>query len=211
MCVFYILWICCVTTLTLGLRPRQGLARLQAKREAWESYFMLPGVQKSVREWTLTLPSELPIWELESRWTPKFLEGDFRGQNPWDWRVLYIIGKLLNCRCLKWAHMTHLDIWNTSYGQKKGWESNWQFDPWPLKVRNRLDFLVYKWRATYRWKVVDKGYNFELNFIAIGGLHTMLWGPKVTWILTLGIPREWESRDKMPFGCGPCGEAHSIL
>jgi len=33
--------------------------------------------------------------------------------------VLYIIGKLLKHRCLKWARIAHLDIWNTSYGQKK--------------------------------------------------------------------------------------------
>jgi hypothetical protein len=51
-----------------------------------------------------------------------------QGSNPSPWEVLYIIGKLLKLRCLKWAHMTHLDIWNTSYGQKKGLESNWQFD-----------------------------------------------------------------------------------
>ncbi len=31
-----------------------------------ESHFMLLGVQKSVREWTLTFPSEFPLWELES-------------------------------------------------------------------------------------------------------------------------------------------------
>jgi hypothetical protein len=33
--------------------------------------------------------------------------------------VLYIIEKLLERRCLKWAHISHLDIWNTSYGKKK--------------------------------------------------------------------------------------------
>jgi hypothetical protein len=36
---------------------------------------------------------------------------------------LYIIGKLLKCRCLKWARIIHLDICNKSYGKKKGWES----------------------------------------------------------------------------------------
>jgi hypothetical protein len=56
----------CVATLTLGSRPRQGLARVRAKKEARESHFMLPKVQKNVREWTLTLPRELPLWELES-------------------------------------------------------------------------------------------------------------------------------------------------
>ncbi len=39
-----------VITLTLGSRLRQRLAKVRAKREARESHFMLPGVQKSVRE-----------------------------------------------------------------------------------------------------------------------------------------------------------------
>ncbi len=55
-----------VATLTLGSRPIQGLAKVRAKYEAQESHFMLPGVQESVREWTLTLLSELSLWELES-------------------------------------------------------------------------------------------------------------------------------------------------
>jgi len=39
-----------VATLTLGSRPRQGLAKVWAKSEAQESHFMLLGVQESVRE-----------------------------------------------------------------------------------------------------------------------------------------------------------------
>jgi hypothetical protein len=38
--------------------------------------------------------------------------------------VFYIIENLLERRCLKWARIAYLDIWNTSYGQKKGRESN---------------------------------------------------------------------------------------
>ncbi len=177
----------CVTTLALGLWPRQGLTRLQAKTKARESHLMLPKVQKNVKEWTLTLPSELPFWELEFRWTPKFSKGNCRGQNPLDWKVLYIIEKLLKCRCLKLACMTHLDIWNTNYGQKKGWESNWQFDSWSLKVNNWPKFLACRWRETYRWKDLDKGYKFASNLISIGGLHAKLWGPKVIGVSTLGI------------------------
>ncbi len=97
-----------VTPLALGSWPRLGLAKVRAKSQAWESHFMFPGVWESVREWTPTLPSELPFWELESQWTPKFSEGGSRGQNSLDWRFLYIIGKLSKRRCLKWAHMTHL-------------------------------------------------------------------------------------------------------
>jgi hypothetical protein len=76
---------------------------------------------------------------------------------------------------------------NTSYGQKKGREWNWQFDSRPLKVRLWPDFLMCKWHATYRWKAFDKGYKFASNCITIKGLHTKLWGPKVVEVLTLGI------------------------
>jgi hypothetical protein len=60
-----------------------------------------------------------------------------------------------------------------------------KFDSQPLKVRNRPDFLVCRWWATYRWKNLDKGYNVTLDLISIGGLHTKLWAPKVVGVSTL--------------------------
>jgi len=81
---------------------------------------MLPGVLESVRECTLTLLSQLPLWELESQWTPESSESNYKGQNPLNYKVPYIIEKFLELKCLKWACMTHLDTSNTSYGQKKG-------------------------------------------------------------------------------------------
>jgi hypothetical protein len=66
---------------------------------------------------------------------PKTSNSDFRGQKSMACSVLYIIGKLLERRCLKWARIAHLDIWNTSYGQKKGQESNCQFNSRPEKSR----------------------------------------------------------------------------
>jgi hypothetical protein len=83
----------------------------------------------------------------------------------------------------------HLDIWNTSYGQKKGWESNWQFDSRPLKVGNRPDFRACRCHATYHWKALDEGYNFALDLISIRGLHAKLCGPKVARVPTLVISR----------------------
>ncbi len=124
-------------------------------------------------EWTLTPPRQLPVGELKSRWIPNFLGSNCRGENPLDWKKIYIIGKLLKHRCLNWARMIHLDIWNISYGQKK--------------VKNRPGFLSCRWRATYRWKDLDEGYNFVLNLISIKGLHTKLWPSKITRVLTLGI------------------------
>jgi hypothetical protein len=106
------------------------------------------------------------------------------GQNPLDWKVSYIIEKLLERRCLKGAHMTHLDTSNTSYGQKKRWESNWLPT---IKSQKSPDFFAWRWRATYRWKDFDKDYNFSLDLISIRGLHEKLWAPKVTEVLVVGI------------------------
>jgi len=58
--------------------------------------------------------------------------------------------------------------------QKKGRESNCQFDSRPLKVKNRHDFLVCTWCATYRWKTLNQGYNFSSDLASIKGLHTKL-------------------------------------
>jgi hypothetical protein len=127
----------------------------------------------------------LESWNL--KWTPESLENNCKGQNLIDWGVPCIIENLLERRCLKWACMTHLTIWNTSYGQKKGRESNWQFDSRPLKVGNLLNFVVFRWRETYRWKDLDKRYNFSLDFIAIKGLHAKLWAPKVMGVRVMGI------------------------
>jgi hypothetical protein len=82
--------------------------------------------------------------------------------------------------------MTHLNIWNTSYGQKKGRESR-QFDSQPLKVRNWPDSLMYMWHTIYLWKALDEEYNFALDLISIGGPHAKLWGLKVVGVSTLAI------------------------
>jgi len=94
-------------------------------------------------------------------------------------RLFYIIKNLFERRCLKWACITHLDIWNTSYGQKKDQESNCQFDSRPQKVRNRPGLLGFRGCATYRWKALNESYNFALDRIAIQGLLAKLWGFKV--------------------------------
>jgi len=126
---------------------------------------------------------------LESRWTPECSESDCKGQISMVGGVFHIIENLLRHRCLKWACMTHLDIWNTSYGQRKGRESNWQFDSRPLKVKNRPNFLTCRRCVTYCWKALDESYNFVSDLISSKGLHTKLWGPKVAGVPTLAISR----------------------
>jgi hypothetical protein len=144
-----------------------------------------------MREWTLTLPKQLPLWEMESRWSPKTSEIDLRGQISMACGALYINGKLLKLRCLKWARIAHLDIWNASYDQKKVRESNSResasFDSRPLKVGNRPEILGCRRRATYRWKALDESYNFASDRTSIRGLLAKLWGFKVPRVPQGGI------------------------
>jgi len=51
------------------------------------------------------IPSEFQLWELKSRWIPKFLEDNFKDQNSLDWRVHYTIEKFLK-------HMSKIGLHN---------------------------------------------------------------------------------------------------
>jgi len=106
---------------------------------------------------------------LESSRTPENSELHCKGQNTLHRGVLYINGKVLKCRCLKWPRMSHLDICNPSYGQKKGRESNWQFDFRPLKVKNRPLPNVCRRSAIGYWEALEESYNFGLELTLIGG------------------------------------------
>jgi hypothetical protein len=79
-----------------------------------------------------------------------------------------------------------LVIWTSAaqvMGKRKGWESNWQFDSWPLKVGNRPAPNVRLGSVTWRWKAFEKGYKFGSDLVSIGGRGEKLWCPKV-----LGVP-----------------------
>jgi hypothetical protein len=110
----------------------------------------------------------------ESSRTPENSKSDYRGQNTLPWGVLYIVGKFLKSRCRKWLCMNHSDICSTSYGKKKGRESNWQFDSWSLKVGNWPDPDVCRWSATHCRKVLKESYKFALDLNPIRGLSKEL-------------------------------------
>jgi hypothetical protein len=99
--------------------------------------------------WSPTLGK---VGDLESFGTPECLELDSKDQNTSHWGVLSVIGKVLKRRYRKRPRIGHLDICSLNHGQKKGRESNWQFDSRPLKVGNRpLPDIRFE-RATWRWK-----------------------------------------------------------
>jgi hypothetical protein len=93
--------------------------------------------------------------------------------------------------------MSHLDICSTSYGQKKGGESNWQFDSLPLRIGNWPNFGACRWSAIHRWKALEESYNFGLNLVPIQVRGDKLWTPRVPGVQTgivsglhLGSPRK---------------------
>jgi hypothetical protein len=73
--------LCC--NLSFRLTTKAMAYKGASQKWTWESHLMFLGVQESVREWTLALPSELPFWELESQWIPKFSKGDCKFKTHW--------------------------------------------------------------------------------------------------------------------------------
>jgi hypothetical protein len=95
-------------------------------------------------------PNTWKSWELESSKTPERSELDSKGKNTCHWGVLGVIGKVLKRRYRKCPRIGNSDICSPSYGQKKGRESNWQFDSRPLKVGNQRLPDVRFGSATWR-------------------------------------------------------------
>ncbi|CAK9235917.1 unnamed protein product [Sphagnum jensenii] len=105
----------------LGSVPRQHMAQCRTLLWVkWEDETPTPKVR-----------------DLQSAGTPKCLELNRKAQNTSMRGVFGVIGKVLKRRYRKWPRIGHLDICSPSYGQKKGQESNCQFDSRPLKVGNR--------------------------------------------------------------------------
>ncbi len=199
-------WTCQESVRNLGT-PKLAWDKVQPQSgKEW------PGIQKKaiaiVREnykcqwehWPFLLVGEsvaTPLWgkcedetrtpksgNLESSRTPATSKLDYRRQNTLPWGALYTIGKFLKFKCRKWPRMSHLDIFSTSYGWKKGRESKCQFDSRPQKVWNWPDSSVCRWSATHRWKALEEIYKFVSNLIPIRGLSWELWVLKVLGVQT---------------------------
>ncbi len=145
--------------------------------------------------WSPTLGKS---WDLESSRIPECSEFDSKGQNTLHWGVLGVIGNFLKRRYRKWPSIGHLDICSPSYGQKKGRESNWQFDSRSLKVGNRPLPDVRFGSVTRCWKDLDEGYNFGLDLVVIQLCSQELWQFKVP-----GVPsgQFWDSISGVPTKC----------
>ncbi len=153
---------------------------------------------------------------MESSGTPECSKFDRKTQNTSHWDVLGVIGKVLKRRYRKWPRIGHLDICRPSYGQKKGRESNWQFDSRPLKVGNRPLPDIRIESAIRRWKDLDEGYKFASDLVAIRLCQLGVMSSQ-----SLGTPPGTVSRQfrdsnlgvpgKRAIGCSPRNVAQRIL
>jgi hypothetical protein len=131
--------------------------------------------------------------------------------------IIYIIEKLLERKCLKWALITHLNIWNTSYGQKKGWDQTGRLTLDHKKSRIDSIYLAVEGM----WHNVEKISTRATTFLKTASpseVCSQSYGAPKSWLQSRGSPNlgdfespTWESRDKKPFGCKLHGESHSIL
>jgi hypothetical protein len=147
---------------------------------------------------------------------PNVQSSTARGKTPRIRVFLVSLEKVLKHRYRKCPRIGNSDICSPSYGQKKGRESNWQFDSRPLKVGNRCLPNIRSKRATWRWKDLDEGYNFGLDLVAIQVCSRELWRFKVPRVPSgqfrdsIGTPFR-ESQEFVPLGCRCGGASQSIL
>ncbi len=201
-----------IATLTLGSQLRQGLARLLAKKAARESHFMLMGMQKSVKEWTFTLLSELPFWELEYWWSFNFQRAISGVKTHGIEFFLYHWKDIKNYMFKMGSH----DL----FGHLK-------HKLWPkerLGIKLAVWLLTTKSQESTQFPRVQVAHDILLESFQQGlqlcfrphcnqrSAHKVMGVPKSResrlWEFRdshLGIPRQ------MRFGCGPHGDAQSIL
>jgi hypothetical protein len=150
---------------------------------------------------------------MESSRIPENSELKSKGQNTSHWNVLYINGKVLNCRCSKWPCMCHLDICSPSYGQKKGpgvklaiWllttkSQKSTFSRCSLKECNMT--LKSSQRVLQLWFRPHSYWRSELGDMSSQSPGTPTQDSFVT--------PPWESKEKKPFGCSLRRELQKIL
>jgi hypothetical protein len=148
-----------VTTITLGswlnveckgLRGQENVFGCETYFHKWER---MQGMEPNDSQ----VHSHFGITFVRESWMFKTLVGKTNKikLGPHD-----TIGKVLKCRCLKCPHIVHLYLICMNYDQKKGRESNWEFDSWsqiPLEQSSnlRLGHAIHLWKDLFEsYKVV---------------------------------------------------------
>jgi hypothetical protein len=159
---------------------------------------------ENARDEAQWLLSALPLWGLHSCGSCECLEPWLKRQTSAKLGYQGTIKHVLKHRCLKWPCIVHLNLICMSYDQKKGRESNWEFDSRPQIPGKKGPNEVWLRRAIHHCKGLLRAIRYFLHIFKTN----LIW--KIyEW------PKFWDSRSpnfgKVTFGCSICGEAHNIL
>ncbi len=108
--------------------------------------------------WNLMSPKCNPILELHSFESCECLEPWLERQKNRKLGPCDTIVKVLMHRCLKCPCIVCLNLICMSYDQKKGQESNWEFDSWPQIPWKQGSNEVQLGLAMHSWKELFEGY-----------------------------------------------------
>ncbi len=94
----------------LGLATKARGCKVAGEERSLRFMVHAFGSAKECEGIDLHTPKGTPILEVGVLVDSKCSKSACKGQNPMDWRIFYIIRKLLKFICLKWDCMTHLNI-----------------------------------------------------------------------------------------------------
>jgi hypothetical protein len=117
-CSLLISFLCCHNP-SLGLANKARACEGASQKWSPGVTFHAPGNVGECEGMNLHTPKWVPTLGVGVPMASESLESNCKGQNPLDWKVPYIIGKLLERWCLKWARMTHLDIQTQVMAKKR--------------------------------------------------------------------------------------------
>ncbi len=201
----------------------KGKQRVHQIHAASDENLQVENLLHLIYKWgCLSQPHFGPVWgwsptlgkvgDLESSGTPECSELDGKAQNTLHWGVFDVIRKALKRRYRKWPRIGHSDICSPSYGQKKGRESNWQFDSQPLKVGNRPLPDVQIESATWLGKISTRATTL-VQTSSRSDFTVESYGRskfRESSQDSFGTPFR-ESQQNVPFGCSLGGELQRII
>jgi hypothetical protein len=122
-----------------------------------------------------------------------------------------IIREILKHICLHCPCIVHLDLICMNYDQRKGRESNWEFDPDHNSLENKGQMRC-DWNMLY---IVGKIFLKATRYLSLIFKKNLIWERyeyPMFWkkSSSFGTPT-WKSQGKVTFGCNPHRKALNIL
>jgi len=128
----------------------------------WNSFSQMGESARDGAQWS---PNALPLWESHSWRCCECSESCLEKQTSTKLGSHDTIRKALKRKCLKCSCIVHLDLICMSYDQKKGWESNWEFDFRPQTFWKQGSNEFWLGRDIHRWKIFLRAIKYYFQIL----------------------------------------------